>query len=557
MEKVIIYCRKSAKPKNTQERLEEGQILSLQSQEEELKEYAKRNDLKVVKIFKENESAYKIGRPYFNEMMKMLEEGKASSILVWHLTRISRNSYDGGRVIYLLDEGALKQIITPQKRYQNTGDDKFFLSLELAMAKKSSDDTSSFVKRDIKTKADKGEFPGKAPLGYVNINKEGHIAGRKYDSGKQFMLEELNRPLKRIEADPIEGSLVKQIFIEASKGVHTLEELCKLAFTMGLRANRSGAKIVKASMHRMLINPFYYGTFLWEGQLFTKDIKHEPLIPHELFNQVQTALGRKGFRKKEKVDYKFSNLMVCGECESTISSQLQKGHRYYHCTNYRAKKQGLDCSQKKYYEEEIIDEKILKLLETLVIPKEFVDWGKVVIRENYAEETKAYEARRIGQQRSLNVAKKKLHNLLQLKISPQNDNDEMLTNEVYLKEKKALLNEINELEVKLADNSQNETNWLNDCEQFFDFTHRLRSIYAESSPEQKRIILQNIGKIVLNNGELAFKLEPPYQYASEVVKICNALPEFSEPQKNRLSKSDFVPSDVLASKWRDGRDLNP
>ena len=41
MEKTIIYCRKSAKPKNHKEKLEEKQILSLESQEKELKDYAK------------------------------------------------------------------------------------------------------------------------------------------------------------------------------------------------------------------------------------------------------------------------------------------------------------------------------------------------------------------------------------------------------------------------------------------------------------------------------------------------------------------------------------
>ena len=560
MNKVIIYCRKSAKPKSSEEKNEERKILSLESQEKELKEFAERMDFKVIKIFKENESAYKKGRLYFNEMMQLLEQGKADNILVWHLTRIARNSYDGGRVIYALDEGILKTIITPQKTYQNNGNDKFILSIELAMAKKSSDDTSSFVKRDIQTKADKGEFPGKAPLGYLNIDKEGRIAGNKFDSKKQIMLEERGRPLKRIEIDPIDGPLVKQILIEAAKGIYSLEDLCGLAYKMGLRANRSGTKIVKASLQRMLINPFYYGVFLWEGQLYTKDIKHELLVSRELFNQVQMALGRKGFKKKDKVDYKFSNLMVCGECGSTISSQLQKGHRYYHCTNYQAKKQDFDCSQKKYYNEEAIDKKIFRLLETLAIPKEFIDWGKAVIRENYSEEIKAYEAQRIGRQRSLNMAKKKLHNLFQLKISPQNDNGELLTDEEYLTEKKSLQIEIHDLENRLADNSQNETNWLNDCEQFFDFTHRLQSIYTESLSERKRMILQDIGKIILNNGELTFKLEAPYQYAAEVVKICNSIPEISEPQENSLKTNDsqvFAPNNATKILWRNGRDLNP
>jgi site-specific DNA recombinase len=553
---IIIYCRKSAKPKNHQERKEENKILSLESQEKELKALALKNGFNIIKIFKENESAYKKGRPDFNEMISLLEQGKADSILVWHLTRISRNSYDGGRIIYLLDEGILKSIITPQKTYQNTGEDKFILSIELAMAKKSSDDTSSFVKRDIQAKADKGEFPGKAPLGYLNIDKEGRIAGNNFDSKKQIMLEEAGRPLKRIEIDPIDGSIVKQIFIEASKGIHTLEGLCDIAYNLGLRANRSGTRIVKASLHRMLTNPFYYGAFLWEGNLYTKDIKHEALITKELFDQVQTALGMKSFTKKEITDYMYPNLMVCGECESTISAQIQKGHRYYHCTHYKAKKKGIKCSQKKYYREEEIEEKLIELLKTVTIPQEFVEWGKSVIRENFDEEVKLNESQRLAQQNNVNLAKKKLHNLFQLKISPQNEHGELLSDEEYLVEKNKLQTEIHDGESILADTSQNERTWLDDCEEFFDFTSKLQEHFTNSSPEDKRIILQNIGKIVLNNGEMAFKLKEPYLYAAEIVKVTNSFLEISEPQKG-LQIDNNPKIEPLLNSWRNGRDSNP
>lgn len=558
MKKVIIYCRKSAKPKNTQERLEERLILSLESQEKELKEYAQRMGFQVVRLFKENESAYKTGRQMFNEMMELLETGKANNILVWHLTRIARNSYDGGRVIYLLDEKVLESIITPQKTYQNNGNDKFMLQLEFAMAKKSSDDTSSFVRRDIQMKAEHGEFPGKAPLGYLNIDKEGRVAGSKFDSKKQVMLEGQGRPLKRIEIDPIDGLLVRKVFVEASRGIYTFGELCDIAFKMGLRANRSGTKIVKASMDRMLENPFYYGAYLWEGQLYTQNVKHEALITKELFSQVQAALGKKGFRKTEKVEYKYTNTMICGECGSTVSTQFQKGHRYYHCTNYRAKKAGVNCTQKEYYREELIEEKIIKLLDTITIPPEFVEWGKSVIRDQYGEEMKSYEAQRHAQQNRLNEAKRKITNLLQLKISPQNEGGAMLSDEEYLSQKKTLQNEIATLESKLGDTSQNEANWLDNCEQFFDFTANLPTYFTQGDPNTKRSILKNLGKIVLNHhGELAFRLEEPYVFAAEIVKISNSILEISEPPKNGLESQEMGIPDLVLNKWRNGRGSNP
>lgn len=556
MERVIIYCRKSAKPKNSQERMEEKQILSLESQEKELKAYASERGFKVIKLFKENESAYKTGRPLFNEMMRLLEEGKADSILVWHLTRISRNTYDGGKVIYLLDEGILKNIITPQKQYRNTGDDKFILSIELAMAKKSSDDTSSFVKRDTLAKAERGEFPGKAPLGYLNINKEGLIAGRQYESGKQITLENLRRPLKRIEIDPIEGDLVKRVFIEASKGTYTLDHLCDFAYEIGIRANRSGNKLVRASLKRMLRNPFYYGAFLWEGKLYTQNIKHEALISKELFQQVQDALDGKSFKQKTKFNYKFSNTMICGECESTISTQLQKGIKYYHCNHYRARKRNETCSQKTYYDEATIESKIIDLLKTVEIPIEFIEWGKSVIRDNHKDEIEVYEKQRLAYQSELNKTKKKLSNLFQLKISPQNENGLLLSDEEYLTEKQSLQQEVQDLEEKLNDTHHNENDWLNRCEEFFDYTSRLRENFKQSTTEGKRLILNSIGKIVLNNGELAFQLEEPYLYAAEIVSATTSFLEISEPKKG-LQIDDNPSLEPILDKWRDGRELNP
>ncbi|MBD3300244.1 MAG: hypothetical protein GF347_02740, partial [Candidatus Moranbacteria bacterium] len=93
-------------------------------------------------------------------MLEEIEKGKANGILVYHLTRIARNSYDGGNVIYMMDEGVIKEIRTPEKAYySNLSDDKFIMQIHFAIAKKSSDDTSQFVRRDIQTKLLKGEYP--------------------------------------------------------------------------------------------------------------------------------------------------------------------------------------------------------------------------------------------------------------------------------------------------------------------------------------------------------------------------------------------------------------
>jgi len=61
----------------------------------------------------------------------------------------------------MLDKGIIKEIRTIEKSYKDNTDDKFIMQIEFAMSKKSSDDTSDYVKRDLTSKLEKGEYPGR------------------------------------------------------------------------------------------------------------------------------------------------------------------------------------------------------------------------------------------------------------------------------------------------------------------------------------------------------------------------------------------------------------
>jgi site-specific DNA recombinase len=232
--KYFIYCRRS------QDR-DDRQVLSIEDQRRELLDTAAKNNLTVVDVYEESRSAYKKGRPKFNEMLDRMEKDEADGLLVWHLTRIARNSYDGGRVIYMMDEGYIKEIRTINKSYYDDPNDKFILTIEFGMAKKSSDDTSQFVKRDIRGKMEKGEYPSMAPLGYINLDNEGRIAGKSYDAAKQKYFMELaeTRPLERVEIDPVVGPLVKKLFHWVAFSHLSLKEARDKGFEAGLRGQRN------------------------------------------------------------------------------------------------------------------------------------------------------------------------------------------------------------------------------------------------------------------------------------------------------------------------------
>ena len=75
--KFFIYTRKSTDDKDRQ-------VRSIADQLSELKELARKEDLDIVDVFVEKQTAKIPGRPVFGEMIERMEKGEATGILAWH-----------------------------------------------------------------------------------------------------------------------------------------------------------------------------------------------------------------------------------------------------------------------------------------------------------------------------------------------------------------------------------------------------------------------------------------------------------------------------------------
>lgn len=310
--KYILYARKSTEDKGRQ-------MLSLESQISTMRKLASDLDLKIIKVFTESKSAKKPdNRPQFTEMLKMIENGEADGILCWKLDRLSRNPIDSGRILWLSQQGTIKEIQTSERKYL-PDDNALLFNVESGMANQAIRDLSKGVKRGNKTKLEKGGWPGKAPLGYLN--------------------DKIN---KTVFVDKKRAEHIKRLFSLYSQGNKSFKEISTILYSEGLRSHKD-KKVGKSVLHRLISEPFYYGVMLRSGEYYQG--KHEPLISKKVFDTAQDVLLGKNDSRKNKHFYPYRSFMTCAECGCVLTGDTKKGrYVYYYCTNGKGK-----CNQHKKY----------------------------------------------------------------------------------------------------------------------------------------------------------------------------------------------------------------
>src|SRR3972149_3457338 len=205
--KYFLYARKSTED-------EERQVMSIEAQLAELGEFAKRENIKITETFIESKSAKKPGREIFNEMMSKVHESKEPiGLIAWHPDRLARNSIDGGQIIYSIDINKIVSLRFPTFWFEPTPQGLFMLQVAFGQSKYYSDNLSENVKRGIRQKLRRGEWPGLAPFGYVN-----------------------NPKIRNIEPDPFKGRIVTKTYAEFAEGKYTLESLGKRLAEFGLES---------------------------------------------------------------------------------------------------------------------------------------------------------------------------------------------------------------------------------------------------------------------------------------------------------------------------------
>ena len=339
---VFLYARKS-----TDE--DDRQLLSIDAQLAELREFARKESLHIAREFVESRTAKVPGRPVFDAMMRDVERGHVEGILAWHPDRLARNSVDGGRIIYALDTGNMNALKFPTFWFENTPQGKFMLQIAFGQSKYYVDNLSENVKRGIRQKIRLGWFPSKPPVGYLNEPR-----------------------LRTIVIDTDRAPLVRKLFEAYATDQYTIYQLRDLSERLGL-VSRSGRPMFASRIPVILADQFYLGKFRLKGELH--DGAHEPIISRDLFDRVQIILTRRSRKvaPRDPNDFAFLGMVHCASCGATITAERQKGHHYYRCT-----KKISPCPEKKYLREEKLETRFRAGLDAVSIDDE---WAGLMLAE--------------------------------------------------------------------------------------------------------------------------------------------------------------------------------
>ncbi len=445
---------------------------------------ADREGLEVVKVFQESKSAFKVGRPVFDEMLRYIEAGNAEGVLCWKIDRLSRNSKDGGYIQWLLQERTIESIITIDSVHLPE-DNALILSLQGSMANQYSRDLSANVKRGNLAKLKGGLWPGLAPYGYTN-----------------------DQSSKVVVQDTECASHIIYAFKAYAKNSVSLSELCSTLNNRGMRS-RSGRPMSTSSLHNVLTNPFYYGLMRRsEGDFIGK---HKALISEKLWQEVQEVMSNGTVTKSEKNFYTYRDFLTCGRCHCAYTSDTKKGkYVYYYCTNGKK----VCDAPRKYLSRKHVDEKIAGIFDDLIFDKELIEimYQAAIEKEKHDKGDREVIAETL--ERQLQDLTSKEEELLDTFLAKRVPED------LYDRKMKEITAQKSSLGIKLSQKHDEGRLTFEQTKKIFLAPHRAKKEFLNQNDRQKRKTLENLlSNAQFKDGEIAYiRYKQPFQMLSETPK---------------------------------------
>lgn len=540
--KYFIYTRKSNEA-------EDRQIQSLPAQVRIMKEFAKKNDYEVVDIIEEAKSAKAPGRPKFNEMLERIHKGEANGILAWHLNRLARNSIDGGQIIWILQEGIVQHIGTPNGSYY-PDTNSVVMHVELGVANEYVRALSRDTKRGINERAEKRGYPnGIAPTGYLNdLTREAGDRGWVTDE-------------ERFDA-------VKKMLEHFLTGAYSVKALTKLVhdkynLTTPKHKSTGGKLISQTQVWNLLRSPVYAGFF------FAKDVRHDlntevpRMISEKEYWHIQNILGRRGCPRPQKrvneyaesakcghcgcqlvIDVK--NQLVCSECKhkfsypnkeecpkcgtaiSKMKSPVRRHYRFLHCSKSK-RKRGVVCPAKSIQTKKF-DEAMVNFAENdFGMSSALSQWciDNIGILQN--RDLEELKVRKVGKEQAIARVKKQMVRMVEVRMNIEDPTSEQ--EEAFTTKEHELKKELERLQSESGVGTTT-ADWFENAREHFDIAVEIKDVFINGTEEDKKRVLLALGSnLHLNDKNISIINTKCVQAIVDGLKTAKARNAGFEPTK--------------------------
>lgn len=235
--------------------------------------------------------------------------------------------------------------------------------------------------------------------------------------------------------------------------------------------------------------------------------KHDPMITKDEFDKAQKILKRKDVARPSKNELLFSNLLKCKVCGFSICGTKKhkvfkrtgktNDHIYYRCS--RMNKQIL-CNEIPVNENTLFHQ-FMDLFGSIEIEKEFLDWTSTYYKEVYDYEQQEENSIDQFQKTALTVAKNKLKELLEMRLSKE------ISPKEYQLKKQELTVEIKKLEGNTSLSSQ----WYEKSNRSFIVAYLAQKKFKEGNDvERKAMIHETNSNLFLKDGFILPVLKKSY-----------------------------------------------
>ena len=423
-------------------------------------------------------------RPDFKRMIQDIEDGKIDCIITKDLSRFGRDHIDTGYYLErYLPAKAIRYIAIGDNVDTNNPNGLQFLTFKLSFNDYYAQDISNKIKSVKQRKIEKGEFQGNiAPYGYK----------------KDTLIK------NHLVPDEESAKVVVDIFdMYVNKGMSTTQIADKLnekkilppaiylKIPLIMKGNKdiSEYKWLYSQISEMLQNQIYIGNVV--GRKFQKishkvdkvrrtskeeyiivPNKHRAIISMDIWNKAQEKLEKyKKFRtnKSEEYTHPLKELVHCAECGSKAIYRHRVAKRKngniwesnsFICSNKNSKRNDCECKPIKLEE---LEEKVIGTIKEEIQKLSYTDEQLQEIYENaeqkvnkkinfFKNQLKTYEYKLNEKNETIRqVYKDKIENVI-------TNEDFNIFYEDLLKEKKLIIQQIQQLETKIEETKKGSSN---------------------------------------------------------------------------------------------------